>query len=473
MSKYDHIDFKPPQGVQDEAQKGLDWRKEYGRGGTEVGVARARDLSNGRSISPETAKRMHSYFARHQVDKQGEGWAPGEDGFPSAGRIAWALWGGDPGEAWAGKLVRQIEAADKPQARESMKTLRIDGVIGTGPGEFSARQMAEFLEAAAGGPIEVTIHSEGGSVYEGMAIHDLVASYKGPTKAVIRSMAFSIASFIPLAFDEVEISPNGWLMLHNPYTLAEGDDRELSIRAEQVKGIKRQMIDGYAERMGKDAAIVSAIMEKETFIDAAEAVEMGLVDRITGEAVKSERGIRGMAKLPHSVVSALLGSSPTTPEERPMAVEPKQPASARAIKQALPKAKSDFIVRCMEKEMSLDEVKDEYLEEMAEEMVSMDEEKKSLMEAKAAMEQELEALKAKLEAMEKEQPTNLLAAKYKAGVQARAAASATDAVASGSSWDEIVAAYQSKGMSKMQAVRAAAKSHPEVRAALVASANVK
>lgn len=156
-----------------------------------------------------------------------------------------------------------------------------------------------------------------------------------------------------------------------------------------------------------------------------------------------------------------------------MAVEPKQPASARAIKQALPKAKSDFIVRCMEKEMSLDEVKDEYLEEMAEEMVSMDEEKKSLMEAKAAMEQELEALKAKLEAMEKEQSTNALSAKYKAGVQARAAASGTDAVADGSSWDEIVAAYQSKGMSKMQAVRAAAKSHPEVRAALVASANVK
>jgi len=113
VARYDHIDFSPPDGVRSEAQKGLDWRSEYGRGGTEVGIARARDLSNGTNISPDTAKRMGSYFARHEVDKQGEGWSPGEDGFPSAGRIAWALWGGDAGRAWASKLVRQINAADE------------------------------------------------------------------------------------------------------------------------------------------------------------------------------------------------------------------------------------------------------------------------------------------------------------------------------------------------------------------------
>jgi HK97 family phage prohead protease len=112
MARYDHIDFTPPAGVREEAAKGLAWRGEYGRGGTAVGVARARDLSNGTNISPETAKRMASYFARHEVDKQGEGWSPDQDGFPSAGRIAWALWGGDPGQAWANKLTRQIEAAD-------------------------------------------------------------------------------------------------------------------------------------------------------------------------------------------------------------------------------------------------------------------------------------------------------------------------------------------------------------------------
>jgi HK97 family phage prohead protease len=112
MAKYDNIDFTPPMGVRKEAAKGLEWRNKFNRGGTAVGVARARDLSNGTNISPDTARRMASYFARHQVDKKGQGFQPGEDGFPSAGRIAWALWGGDPGQAWANKLTRQMDAAD-------------------------------------------------------------------------------------------------------------------------------------------------------------------------------------------------------------------------------------------------------------------------------------------------------------------------------------------------------------------------
>jgi hypothetical protein len=85
------IDFSPPDGVRKEAARGLQWRDEFNRGGTAIGVARARDLSNGKNISPETAKRMKAYFDRHEIDKQGKGFRPGEDGFPSAGRIAWAL----------------------------------------------------------------------------------------------------------------------------------------------------------------------------------------------------------------------------------------------------------------------------------------------------------------------------------------------------------------------------------------------
>jgi hypothetical protein len=53
---------------------------------------------------------MASFFARHEVDKQAEGFRRGEDGFPSAGRIAWALWGGDPGMAWANDRLSQIKA---------------------------------------------------------------------------------------------------------------------------------------------------------------------------------------------------------------------------------------------------------------------------------------------------------------------------------------------------------------------------
>ena len=97
--------FSPNEAMAREATRGLEWRDEFNRGGTEIGVARARDIKNRRNLSLDTIKRMVSYFARHEVDKQGEGFSPGEDGYPSAGRIAWALWGGDPGESWANNIV--------------------------------------------------------------------------------------------------------------------------------------------------------------------------------------------------------------------------------------------------------------------------------------------------------------------------------------------------------------------------------
>jgi len=94
-----------PEGARVEAERGLAWRREFGRGGTDVGIARARDISNSVDLSIDTIKRMNSYFARHEVDKQGEGFRPGEPGYPSNGRIAWALWGGDPGRAWAARIL--------------------------------------------------------------------------------------------------------------------------------------------------------------------------------------------------------------------------------------------------------------------------------------------------------------------------------------------------------------------------------
>lgn len=103
------LTFTPTEEMAQEAALGLKWRAEYGRGGTEVGVARARDLSNKRNLSVRTVKRMNNYFTRHEVDKQVTGWNQGEDGFPTAGRIAWQLWGGDPGQAWSARMVARIE----------------------------------------------------------------------------------------------------------------------------------------------------------------------------------------------------------------------------------------------------------------------------------------------------------------------------------------------------------------------------
>lgn len=117
-AKYAHIDFVPPKGAREEARRGLEWRREHGRGGTAVGVARARDIVDGTRLSPSTVKRMKAFFDRHQ-NGAGKGSKPGEEEFPSPWRIAWALWGGDPGYAWARKVVAQMNSAD-----EKAKTMK-------------------------------------------------------------------------------------------------------------------------------------------------------------------------------------------------------------------------------------------------------------------------------------------------------------------------------------------------------------
>lgn len=119
--KYKHINFKPPNGVRREAEYGLQLRKEYGRGGTAIGVARARDLANGRQLSPQTIKRMKAFFDRHASDSKAEGYRRGEKGWPSAGKIANLLWGGPSGESFANKVVRQMEAADNKEQRRSLR----------------------------------------------------------------------------------------------------------------------------------------------------------------------------------------------------------------------------------------------------------------------------------------------------------------------------------------------------------------
>lgn len=108
---YDHIDFQPPQDVADAAEKGLTLRDEFGHGGTDIGVARARDLKNRENLSPDTIERMVSYFARHAVDKEASDF--GNDDDPSAGYVAWLLWGGDQGRDWAEGIKDQMNKADE------------------------------------------------------------------------------------------------------------------------------------------------------------------------------------------------------------------------------------------------------------------------------------------------------------------------------------------------------------------------
>lgn len=133
--KYSHINFKPPQSVANAAKKGLEYRKKNdGKGGLSKkqaskqgigsGVQRAVDLKNRDNMSPETIKRMVSFFARHEKNKKV---SPGKEPWEDKGRVAWLLWGGDPGKSWADKIKKQMDKADEKSKKEYYE--KIDSII--------------------------------------------------------------------------------------------------------------------------------------------------------------------------------------------------------------------------------------------------------------------------------------------------------------------------------------------------------
>ena len=125
--KYDHIDFKPPKSVAEAAERGLEYRQkaspsnrggltpaEASKQGIGSGVQRATNLKNRTNMSPEVIRQMCAFFSRHEKNK---GISAENKGTPwkDKGHVAWLLWGGDPGRAWAEKVKRQMEAADEKE----------------------------------------------------------------------------------------------------------------------------------------------------------------------------------------------------------------------------------------------------------------------------------------------------------------------------------------------------------------------
>jgi hypothetical protein len=107
--------FVPPEGVQEAAQRALEWIAEghAGSGFTDVGRARAAQLARGDAVSETTIRRMRSFLARHGVNREKPGWNAGDEDFPSGGRVAWDAWGGDAAVSWTESIVGRLDNDEK------------------------------------------------------------------------------------------------------------------------------------------------------------------------------------------------------------------------------------------------------------------------------------------------------------------------------------------------------------------------
>ena len=105
------INLTPTEGMRAEARRYKAWKADGKPGGTNVAANRANQILSGGELSPDVVIQMNAWFARHEVDKKGKGFSPGDD-YPSPGRVAWAAWGGDPGQTWSAMKSTAIKNAE-------------------------------------------------------------------------------------------------------------------------------------------------------------------------------------------------------------------------------------------------------------------------------------------------------------------------------------------------------------------------
>lgn len=146
--------YKPTEGMAVAARRALKWKEEGKPGGTLVGLARANQLKDREPLSESTVLRMYSFFSRHEPDKQATGFNSGEEGYPSKGRVAWDLWGGDGGYTWSkskrdqimrdreSKAIKLVQIASKKAL--SQTTLNIAAMVIE---QYARAQISEELEA--------------------------------------------------------------------------------------------------------------------------------------------------------------------------------------------------------------------------------------------------------------------------------------------------------------------------------------
>ena len=163
--------FSPPAGVAVAAKRALEWIAEglAGDGFTDVGRARAVQLASGEDISGTTVNRMLSFFARQEDSVKGAtGFNSGEEGYPTAGRVAWDAWGGDAGQTWvnglsenrdvvvdAGKIdVRQMEGYVLSELQDKAYSLKGDALETIAKLAETVHELCEIVDSM-GAPVVV------------------------------------------------------------------------------------------------------------------------------------------------------------------------------------------------------------------------------------------------------------------------------------------------------------------------------
>lgn len=142
---------------------------------------------------------------------------------------------------------------------------------------ITAKSVADALKAMdpAVNELTVRINSGGGDVFDGVAIYNRIKQFKGKKTVIVDGLAASIASIIMLAGDEIILSEGVLVMIHLPWTMAMGNRTDIENTVDRLRDVEEQMLTMYSKKTGQDRNILRGMLEKETWMDADQAIELG------------------------------------------------------------------------------------------------------------------------------------------------------------------------------------------------------
>lgn len=166
-----------------------------------------------------------------------------------------------------------------------VRTLRIEGQIAdeTWFGDEVTPQLFKNELTSGTGDITLWINSPGGDVFAAAQIYNMLMDYQGDVHVIIDGLAASAASVIAMAGTTVSMSPVAMMMIHNPWTFAQGEAKDMAKVIEMLGEIKESIINAYELRTGLSRTKISHLMDSESWFNAKKAVELGFADKVLFE----------------------------------------------------------------------------------------------------------------------------------------------------------------------------------------------
>lgn len=211
---------------------------------------------------------------------------------------------------------------------------------------ISAQEFSKDLKALGNiKNLDLHIHSPGGSVFDGIAIYNLLNTYPATKTVYIDGLAASIASFIAMVGEKIIMPENAMMMIHKPWGIQGGDADDMRKYADLLDQVENVLITAYAKKTGKSNEEIAEMLAEETWLSGQECVEHGFADQLAEPVkamakIKSQR-MKEFSNMPEAMKNMLFSPKAQTTESKKTDKTTTQPENVAVDNSAEIKAQAE------------------------------------------------------------------------------------------------------------------------------------